>query len=251
MLSKCSIALILLAASSGAQTVEPTAVFARIPGVVTCLRFDDTRNGRMVVNRRVEVTSDGGATWMPAANPSVVQPAWMSTLRQPGWKGWSPDTSREVEPQFWQLDNRHGVEVRGSIVLVTSDSGLTWKPAVLPDASPGKISLHFRGSRGWMVTASGQVLTSSDFGSTWIATKIPAEPGILPDEPFVMLTEFYGYMTRGGNTVYETRDGGRNWQPFFTGNKEYFQAIACYASDCWAAASEGRLLHWNAAAALH
>jgi photosystem II stability/assembly factor-like uncharacterized protein len=253
---KFSTALTLLAASSLAQTVEPDTRFPRIPGVVTRLIFDGVRNGRMVVNGEWLITTDGGASWKKAITPGVVQPLWMSSLLQPGWKGWANSPGRNYSArQFWQIDATHGLELVDSDLFTTSDAGATWKPGNYPGASLGKPTLYFKGAKGLIITTPGDVRVSDDYGVTWRKSAIhpvsKSDLGLPPDQPFAMLTTRYGYVTRGGNTVYETRDGGQNWQPFFTGNNEYFHAIACYASDCWAAASEGRLLHWNAAAALH
>ncbi|BDC51283.1 hypothetical protein F183_A35990 [Bryobacterales bacterium F-183] len=248
--------VLTLAVTSSAQAVEPTTVFPRIPGIVTRLTFDDTRTGHMVVNGEWLITTDGGVSWTKSATPRVVQPIWMSTLRQPGWKGWAVAPARSYsDRQFWQIDEKHGLELVDTDLFTTSDSGATWKAGAYPGASLGKPTLYFKGSRGLIITTPGDIRVSDDYGVTWNKAAIDpvskSDLGKPPDQPFVMLTTWYGYATRGGNTIYETRDGGRNWQPFFTGNNEYFHVITCYASDCWAAASEGRLVHWNAAAALH
>lgn len=264
MWSRFWTALILLAANnSNAQPVEPATRFPRIPGVVTHLSFDSTKTGRMVVNRQLLVTTDGGESWTRAvADAYLVLSRSQASLTQPGWLGWSPHKERGPgsSVEFWQLDARHGVEARGAKLYVTSDSGRSWKDAAFPASCAeagysGTATLYFRGALGLLRFTSGHFYTSSDHGATWCSSNIDdtSKPdwGMHPNEPFVMLTDWYGYMTRGGNTIYETRDAGKNWRPLFTGNKENFHAIACYASDCWAAASEGRLLHWNAASALH
>jgi photosystem II stability/assembly factor-like uncharacterized protein len=258
MWSRCSIALTLAAISTAAA--EPDPVLRRIPGLVTRLAFDDTRNGRMVVNGELLETSDGGASWAKSSQPRLIQQGWAKSLTQPGWKGWATQHAKAGTVQFWQIDARHGAEVRDDEILVSADAGQTWNPAIFPSKCgesvvARRISVHFRGSRGFLSVPGGPLFVSEDYGATWCSANVehPVKPasGPAPDEPFVFLSATYGYLTLGGNTIYETRDGGRNWHPYVTGDNEYFTAIACYASDCWAAASEARLLHWNAAAALH
>jgi len=127
------------------------------------------------------------------------------------------------------------------IVLLSDDSGASWRQAVVP-VSVSLTAVQFvDAQQGWAVGHMGVVLHSSDGGETWVrqmdgievarqalslarqrqdaqqmkdAERLVADG---PDKPFLDLyfsDPRNGYVVGAYGLILRTRDGGQNWQPW-------------------------------------
>lgn len=163
--------------------------------------------GWVLMGKRLLLTSDGGDSWeevRPDLGEAVILDAafidadtgWVAALRV------SADFTQEV------------------ILYHTTDGGVTWSAAVLPDPLPGVASAYMDFSdahTAWVVLkmesgssfSLGELFLTRDGGHTWEKRSVPL------GEPLVFTDEQHGWMVGGpaGNQVYQTQDGGSTWQP--------------------------------------
>lgn len=131
------------------------------------------------------------------------------------------------------------------IVLLSDDSGTTWRQARVP-VSVSLTAVQFvDAEQGWAVGHLGVVLHSEDGGETWhkqldgqmaaalavrVAQRDAGQPDgadrlrkaqlLLsdgPDKPFLDLyfsDRLHGYIVGAYNQIYRTEDGGKSWQPW-------------------------------------
>ncbi|HVX66412.1 MAG TPA: hypothetical protein VHA11_07415 [Bryobacteraceae bacterium] len=86
----------------------------------------------------------------------------------------------------------------------TSDGGETWKPVTVPDEA---LSLFFLDEKdGWLV-GRDNLWRTGDFGQTWV--KLGKAAGALR---VWFVTPQRGWAVGAKKSVYETSDGGANWQ---------------------------------------
>jgi photosystem II stability/assembly factor-like uncharacterized protein len=164
-----------------------------------------------------------------------------------------------------------GVGQRGHIIF-SDDNGAHWAQAKVP-VSADLVAVQFTSSvEGWAVGHDGVVLHSADAGASWelqldgrraaalIATyyKDAAEPlrgqavrmaeqG--PDKPFLDLwfeDALHGFVVGAFNMIFETRDGGRTWQPWLerTANPRGFHlnAIGAIGEDIVIVGEQGLVM---------
>ncbi|MCO8312574.1 WD40/YVTN/BNR-like repeat-containing protein [Pseudomonas mandelii] len=131
------------------------------------------------------------------------------------------------------------------IVLLSDDSGMTWRQARVP-VSVSLTAVQFvDAEQGWAVGHLGVVLHTEDGGETWhkqldgeraaalavqFAERDADQPngasnlaqarqmlGDGPDKPFLDLyfsDRLHGYIVGAYNQIYRTDDGGRSWRPW-------------------------------------
>jgi photosystem II stability/assembly factor-like uncharacterized protein len=135
-------------------------------------------------------------------------------------------------------------------ILVSTDSGQTWKQSQVPVSSDLTAVYFVNDKNGWAVGHDGVVLASSDGGDTWVKqldgraandllvkqmkARVAAEPnskelaGLLaeaeryaeqgPDKPFLDVwfkDPQTGFVVGGYNLIFATKDGGKTWEPWF------------------------------------
>jgi len=100
---------------------------------------------------------------------------------------------------------------RGYVVL-SDDSGKTWRRAKSPPA-PLLTAVEFADAkRGWAVGHDSVILATTDGGETWSQQfSAPAEQRPLLDVLFVDANT--GYAIGAYAAFYETADGGKSWNP--------------------------------------
>nr|WP_298147733.1 YCF48-related protein [uncultured Pseudomonas sp.] len=143
------------------------------------------------------------------------------------------------------------------IVLLSDDSGATWRQAQVP-ASVSLTSVQFvDAEQGWAVGHLGVVLHSTDGGETWSkqldgiqaaqlalasaeqggdAKLLKAAEWLVadgPDKPFLDLyfsDRQHGYIVGAYGLILRTADGGASWQPWM-GHVENPEGLNLYAID--------------------
>ena len=175
---------------------------------------------------------------------------------------------------------------RGHIVY-SADGGATWKQASVPVSSDLTAVYFVNDQKGWVVGHDGVILHSNDGGLNWTAQldgdkanerlvqhmqeRVTAHPqaadkkGLLDeakrfkeqgaDKPFLdvwFADENNGYVVGAYNLIFRTRDGGKNWEPWFdqTDNPKLLNlyAIAPAAGGLYIAGEGGLVLKLDAAA---
>jgi photosystem II stability/assembly factor-like uncharacterized protein len=107
-------------------------------------------------------------------------------------------------------------------LATTDDSGAAWsvepcgsnsgvESLTFVDASHGWLA--FYGGRNSLSSGYGTVLATSDGGRSWGPTHLRNHfHHQSPSGPMLMITQQFGWMVAGGDSLYVTRDGGKTWQ---------------------------------------
>jgi photosystem II stability/assembly factor-like uncharacterized protein len=193
------------ATATSAVTAPPLPEPITDPGQVQEGELFTTNDGWVLnTDNHLFLTHSGGLAWrdvtpkgLPAdasLNPSFIDPTH-------GWVGEARDLTKA-----------------GLVVWRTTDAGVTWSQAVLPDLRTGGWALLFQSPMvGWLATDPGaqhpkpELRWTDDGGATWsdpidlaAATGLP----VLPQLAFV--DREHGAFTADG-IVRVTSDGGRTW----------------------------------------
>ena len=140
-------------------------------------------------------------TGLPMAATSTWQPVALATKANP------------LDVAF--TDTSHGFLVGSNrLILETNDGGASWAERALdlPEEENFRlISIDFRGEEGWIAGQPGLLLHTTDGGQNWsrlfLDTKLPGEPYLI-----TALGPNQAELATNVGAIYETRDGGTNWQ---------------------------------------
>jgi photosystem II stability/assembly factor-like uncharacterized protein len=148
-------------------------------------------------------------------------------------------------------------------ILVSTDSGATWKQAAVPVSSDLAAVYLVNDRKGWAVGHDGVVLATTDGGEHWalqfdglranerlveyMQRRVAEQPvsekmkrllgeaqrnqELGADKPFLdvwFADENTGFIVGAYNLIFHTTDGGKNWQPWFdrTDNPKLFNLYA-------------------------
>ncbi|WP_443691565.1 WD40/YVTN/BNR-like repeat-containing protein [Pseudomonas protegens] len=178
-----------------------------------------------------------------ASTSMAAQAATFAVLQQPALL--TAKAPRAVLLGLAQAGERLVAVGERGIVLLSDDSGNTWRQASVP-VSVSLTAVQFvDAEQGWAVGHLGVVLHSEDGGETWHkqldgegAAKLAVQAAqrdadqsdgasnleqarhLLsdgPDKPFLDLyfsDRLHGYIVGAYNQIYRTDDGGRSWRPW-------------------------------------
>ena len=199
----------------------------------------------------------------------------------------SPLATRSLLQGVTKAGNRLvAVGQRGHVVYST-DLGASWKQANVPVSSDLTAVFFVNDKEGWAVGHDGVILHTADGGEKWtlqlsgrtandlliaaMERKVAAEPAsdraknLLAeaqrnkqqgaDKPFLdvwFADAQNGYVVGAYNLIFRTRDGGKNWEPWFdrTDNPKLFNfyAIRPAAGQLYIAGEGGMVLKLDDAA---
>ena len=147
-------------------------------------------------------TSDGGNSWT-AQNPGV------------------PEDIQEL----FMLDNRYGWAIAlrydidslwfGSVVLRTSDGGISWSHLLYRDEFFSAVNFQ-DSAHGWIGGSGGEILRTSDGGLTWTPASVDSSIWMwYPILNFRFLSPTFGFAMGGhidrAGVMWRTTDGGDRW----------------------------------------
>jgi len=182
------------------QMPQPAGGF----GGLSALAFPDAGNVWAVGDGGVILHStDDGATWDSQSAPTSAD-LWSASFPddQHGW-----------------VCGGSAAGTGGDVILGTTNGGTSWldqTPAGLKDSLTN--ASFVSATHGWVATAGGDILKTSDGGATWQTLK----PSFAP------LAAVSGYLTVDfvdashgwagvGNQIWMTIDGGKSWMPQYFG----------------------------------
>ena len=140
------------------------------------------------------------------------------------WTGQNPGIRDDIKELF-MLDRRFGWAVAmrydidslwfGSVLLKTSDGGLSWSSQLYRDEYFSALSFQ-DSTHGWMGGAVGELLRTSDGGLTWAQALVDSSIWMqYPVLKFRFLSTVYGFAMGGhidrAGVVWRTTNGGDRW----------------------------------------
>lgn len=184
----------------------------------TGLAWGCTRN-----ELRLYITHDNGVTW------TNISPS--ATVQFPLNPRYGKDIYFMDPLNGWIV--RHSSDSIDTIVLRTTDGGMTWKVASFPGNHQVEAMAFSDYLNGWILTVdhkdSGmeqkKLYTTNNGGATWGEIKVTSKPLNNPSDPaavtkhilrpsLVFANELNGLMTgmkSDGPTLYQSLDGGEEW----------------------------------------
>ncbi|MCB0105608.1 MAG: hypothetical protein KDE53_06860 [Caldilineaceae bacterium] len=177
----------------------------------------------------LQLSTDGGATWMPLPHAPAYPPASGLTVR----RIWQITPGAPSEPETYYA----GVDEAG--LFVSYDRGLTWQEMLGLNRHPAR--LHWRPSRGgltlhavivdptaparlWVAIASAGIWRSEDGGTTWQACNQGLRAFTTPNGPSYLVHKLVQdphdprvLYLQNIDGVYCTTDGAETWQPLEEG----------------------------------
>jgi photosystem II stability/assembly factor-like uncharacterized protein len=192
----------------------------------------------------------------------------------------SPLASKSLLQAVTHVGDRMVAVGQRGHVLVSTDSGATWKQGTVPVSSDLTSVFFVNDKKGWAVGHDGVILNTVDGGDSWtlqldgrrandallaaMEKKAAAEPS--SEEAKALLTEAQRYKDQGAdkpfldvwfadenigyavgayNLIVRTTDGGKTWEPWFdrTENPKFFNLYAIRpAADGLYIAGEGGIV---------
>ncbi|GMU87650.1 MAG: hypothetical protein AMXMBFR48_28910 [Ignavibacteriales bacterium] len=103
-----------------------------------------------------------------------------------------------------------------SVIIYTSDGGITWSPLTSPVSGMKFYSIHFSNKKtGYITGSGGKILKTTNGGQEWFVAGWPADA----DFNSIAFTDtLTGYIVTGSGECYKTIDGGINWSLKHTGS---------------------------------
>ncbi len=170
---------------------------------VSDLYFRDKEDGYLLVGSRILTTADGGTSWHEARRFLATE-----------FDGAEPELYSvrfTGKKKGWIVGNlSRGDRVVDSLVLATTDGGVTWQRQTVP-ARTELIHLDFVGDkRGWIVGDKGTILYTEDGGTSWSRQRVDTSATLYHVD---FLDEDRGWVVGERGTVMRTLDGGQVWLP--------------------------------------
>ena|GEM_PF-4526256 len=192
-----------------AVTPIPNTVAGRLVEQIETVRYPTARVGWAVVPTKVYWrlvrTNDAGGRWIDVTPPGAGTNGGIAVTVT------GPSTAI-VTFLAYQY-------VRASTFAITSDGGADWTAGILPNAvSEGPDPMYaLTSSRLWAVLANGEVLASSNAGTSWSKVPLPALPSgsCLPTSVW-FTSSTNGWVTgecQGVAAMWHSADSGGTWQP--------------------------------------
>jgi len=208
-------------------TASPTAQGAAGWAAELCSRslvFIDDQHGWLAeptgaASSVVYVTDDGGVTWQRQLTVPYLIDELDFVNASDGWAVGMISTAPSATAQGF---------------LRTTDGGVTWSPAGLPDGPLPCVD--FVGNEaGFAVTEAGALLATIDGGMSW--APVSAGPGIYVDSACFEGTTLgwvvAGQPQGGGLGIYRTQDGGGHWDLQYSASWLTGAPVGCNGGTVW------------------
>ncbi|HEY4082404.1 MAG TPA: YCF48-related protein [Burkholderiaceae bacterium] len=180
-------------------------------------QFLDENVGVVANNGRLSQTKDGGNSWLDV--------------------GPLPSNSTKVRFQ----SATHGVAFGSSGLFETSDGGLTWAPRFTGVAYYINAVVYADANTAWASDSSGNLLKSTDGGTTWQRSSLSVGNTSLFAIQF--LDPNHGWIVGSTGTIIATSDGGSSWQAQTAATSRNLQQVQFVDSRTgWILGDSGALL---------
>ncbi|HYT79635.1 MAG TPA: hypothetical protein VEQ37_10345 [Actinomycetota bacterium] len=204
-------------------TTSPAGGQVAFSPVSSPLQFVDDQHGWVVVNGRIEATSDGGTSWFPQSTGSNVS-----------------------QVQF--INAEHGWAIAAHGLLRTVDGGATWGPVGERGVSFAEVQFY-DAQHGWGIRRdlppdsvfAGTVVKTLDGGQTWRAQSLQAD-AICSATDGKTRSAWAAGPGEGGILFARTTNGGFSWNdtPISVPEGEPWSAsLQCFGEEVWVRLTDG------------
>lgn len=136
-------------------------------------------------------------------------------------------------------------------VRMTNDGGLTWTNSLAPHYNLNDFCFVNQNS-GWGVDATGKILSTTDGGTHWQVDTSLASPDQFYDIHFSDSLNGWAIGSGNANTnvIWNTIDGGNNWQQKYSDTGSHFYSLDCkiFSTDinhAWFAGNQNKIVRTN------
>jgi photosystem II stability/assembly factor-like uncharacterized protein len=225
-------------------------LFVPVGGAQERLGWTGTRHGEAGKDLNAVYFTDSKRGWMAGDGGLVFR-------TEDGGRSWvrqSVGTDEQINDLYFR-DKEDGYLIAGSAILITSDSGRTWRearrfrPADFGGGVPELYSVRFASKKkGWIVGSVSRrdvvtdslVLFTDDAGATWRTQLVPSRDELIHLD---FANEKRGWIVGDKGTILATKDGGANWSRQRTGTNATLYHVD-FAGDerGWAVGERGTIL---------
>ena len=230
-MKKILIAILFIASAKIAEAQWVLQYQTVHPSIVEVASAPDDNNFWFITNfDTLYKTSNGGATWNTAGNPSFLPSGLFVVNKDTAFKSginmlyrttnggnsWSTvfSGSGGTPPVVWMQSNTLGVMTAGGILYESTNGGASWSSSIItqPPAaivgSGGKGIIYSKGADLWAIISGNKIAYSSNFGVSWSVapnTGLTLSPVRIffgsPQFGIVVATPY----------IYVTTDGTNSW----------------------------------------
>jgi photosystem II stability/assembly factor-like uncharacterized protein len=230
--------------------VLAACLFAPVGGAQEGVGWTGTRHGASGKDLNAVYFTDSKRGWMAGDGGLVFR-------TEDGGRNWTQQpvgTNEQINDLYFR-DKEDGYLIAGSAILITADSGHTWRearrfrPSDFTGGAPELYSVRFASrKKGWIVGSVSRrdvvtdslVLFTDDAGATWRPQLVPSRDELIHLD---FADEKRGWIVGAKGTILATTDGGANWSRQRTGTNATLYHVD-FANDerGWAVGERGTIL---------
>ncbi len=149
-----------------------------------------------------------------------------------GGSTWSKFATSNVIKSIWMLDEQHGWAAGESGLLMKTENGSTWTNESWFTLGTIWASYFLNANTGWLGTAAGTIISTSNGGADWTISATPGNDGI---NDLYFADSKNGWACQNDGYFLRTRDGGNSWTQKNLGtNRDFYGMYFLNGKTGWA-----------------